>query len=643
MKTLSAIAEDDGLAPIDLHFAELMRRRAGASADAEVVAATAALLSRERGRGHSCIDLGDWAGRPLVHDRDGAPGPALPGRGAWERELDRSGLAGGPGDATPLVRDGAGRVYLRRYFDAEQRIAEALRGRLRRPPPEPDGETSARIEGLFRELFPAAGSPQPDGQAAAAAAALRGAVTLVSGGPGTGKTTTVARILALLRTAEPELRVALAAPTGKAASRLGESIAAQLETLPIAADLRARIPSRAATLHRLLGYLPRDDRFRRHPGRPLAVDLLVIDEASMVDLLLMDAALAALPESARVVLLGDRDQLASVETGSVFGDLCAAAGLDQTAAGTGEGAAAGAGQGAQPCAPTKAATPLAAALHGSAVELRTSYRFGGRSGIGELARSIREQDAGAALDVLADAGRSDVHRRDPPRRRDGEDPRAVLAPIADDLDGYLDAGSPAEALRRLGRFRVLCAAHRGPWGVEDLVARVESLLLRRGVPVGDPWYHGRPILITANDYQVRLFNGDLGICWADGDGLAAWFPDEPGPRRLPLARVPAHATAWAMTVHKSQGSEFDRVLLTLPESDMPLLTRELLYTGVTRARERLWLVAEAGVLRAAIGRRGRRASGLIDALLGAEPPPPSPAVEPQPPPSPAEPRQLSLF
>lgn len=639
MKLLAAIADEAGLAPIDLHFAELMRRRATAET-ADAVALTAALLSRERGRGHSCIDLGDWAGRSLLADGRVA-GPELPGREVWERQLSRSGLVGDPDrpaaeDATPLVRDAGGRLYLRRYFLAERRVAEALRQRLLQPRSvaarfQIEGET----QDLFRKLFPDAGSEAgaaaagataagatADGQAAAAAAALSGPVTLISGGPGTGKTTTVTRILALLLAADPELRIALAAPTGKAASRLGESIADQLATLPVTAELRALIPSRASTLHRLLGYLPRHDRFRHHSGRPLACDVLVVDEASMVDLLMMDAALTALPDTARVILLGDRDQLASVETGFVFGDLCAAA-----------------------------VRPDAGALAAATVELRKSYRFQSGRGIGALASAIRDQDAAVALDVLADGGRPDVDRRDPPPGPAAAEARDVLAPLLGDLEHYLAATSPSQALRRLGRFRILCATRQGPWGVEGLGALAEQELLRRGLlrrglPVTDRWYHGRPILITANDYQVKLFNGDLGICWAEGDRLYAWFSaggDETGLRRLPLARVPAHATAWAMTVHKSQGSEFDRVLLTLPEADMPLLTRELLYTGVTRAREHLHLVATAGVLRAAISRRSRRASGLSDALLGREP---SPAAPPEPSaakPAVRAPEQLRLF
>ena len=601
MSLFDAIAESGLFAPIDLHLARLLRRRA-APPGADVAALTTALLSRERGRGHSCIELAEWAGRPL--HGDGEPGVDLPDREAWEDRLAASGVAGGGDGTTPLVWEG-GRLYLRRYWHAEQRVARSLRRRLAGPREELAPEPLAP---LFRALFPAASGPGIDWQAVAAAAALASPLALVSGGPGTGKTTTVRRILALLLAADPALRIALAAPTGKAAARLGESIAGGLAALPVDASLAERIPRQASTIHRLLGYLPRSDRFRHDAGRPLASDVVVIDEASMVDLLLMDALLAALPADARLVLLGDRDQLASVETGFVFGDLCAAAPLDGTCSAAFCDFYRRLGGGALEIDPR--ATPL----QDAAVELRISYRFRRQPGIGALARAVRSQDPGRALEILDSPGFDDVDRLPP------EAIAEALESIDGDLERYLRADSPAAALERLGRFRILCATRRGPWGVERLNRLVEHRLSRRGLAVGERWYRARAILITANDYQVRLYNGDLGVVWPEDGKLWAWFPAaEAGElRRLPLAKLPAHDTAWAMTVHKSQGSEFDRVLLVLPPEDVALLTRELLYTGVTRARRRLHLVATAEILRRTIARRSRRSSGLVAALLGRE-------------------------
>ena len=639
MSLLDSAAASGALEPIDLHFGRLMQRLAQGR-EAEAIALAAALLSRERSRGHSCIDLRDWAGRTLPAEASTPPSP-LPDLAAWRQALDASPLVSAGEAATPLVHDDAGRLYLSRYWRAEKRLSRHLRQRLDGGRAAVDAEA---IAPLFQQLFePPPRGAATDWQAVAAATALTGAVALISGGPGTGKTTTVARILVLSLAADPTTRIALAAPTGKAAARLGEAISEQLERLPITAALRARVPREASTLHRLLGYEPRRDRFRHHARRPLACDMLVVDEASMVDLLMMDATVDAVPAPGRIVLLGDKDQLASVETGFVFGDLCAAAaegGYSSRFAELFRRLSGGelAGGDAMPAA--------GGLLDDAAVELRVSYRFADQPGIGDLSAAIRAQDARRALAALDDPDRDEVKRLDPPAVQE-----RALSPIAAALDDYLGADSPATALRRLGRFRILCARRRGDWGIERMNAVVERHLDRSHHPVGERWYPGRPILVTANDYQVRLFNGDLGVCWLEDGRLWAFFPG-PGdrPRRLPLAKLPPHDTAWAMTVHKSQGSEFDAVLLVLGDADAPGLSRELLYTGITRARRRVVLVATADVVRAATRRGSRRASGLVDALRPAGPP--QQPAEPRPPAAAAvtsesadagEPRQLSLF
>ena len=643
MSAFEAVAASGALDPLDLHLGRLLQRR-GPDDDNGVVAMTAALLSRERSRGHSCIDPRDWTGHPFPTD-SGTPLPRLPELREWVQALAASPLVGDGSGATPLVRDDAGRVYLSRYWRAEQRLANNLRHRLEAHPQALD---PAGLAPLFRRLFPAAGS-EVDWQAVAAAAALTNPVALVTGGPGTGKTTTVARILALLLAADPELRIDLAAPTGKAAARLGEAITEQADVLPIEDSLRQLVPRDASTLHRLLGYLPRSDRFRHHAGRPLTCDLLVVDEASMVDLLLMDAALDALPRRARVMLLGDRDQLASVETGIVFGDLCAAAG-----SGNHRGAEVYSNEfadiysrlsGQELQADDAGSQPSAGLLADAAVELRTSYRFRDQPGIGELARAVRTRDADRTLAVLGDETVEDVAHMPVL-----EAPERILEPLRQPLDAYLAAPSPAAALESLGAFRLLCARRTGPWGVEGLNAMVEHHLADLGVAVGERWYRGRPILVTANDYQVRLFNGDLGVCWPEAGRLWAWFAGGGEPRSLPLAKLPPHDTAWAMTVHKSQGSEFDHVALVLGDSDSPVMTRELLYTGVTRARRSLTVIATPEVIRGAIARGSRRRSGLVDALGGGTARR-RPTLEPQPiaePPEEAsrddgESGQLSLF
>lgn len=597
-------------ATIDRALEDLVRRLSGDP----LVARSAALASRERGLGHVCVHLADHAGSWVrgVEETFRWPPPD-----EWKEALRASPMVLAAEDVpreepgrlpplAPLVLDDFGRLYLYRYYRAEDRLAR----RILRVVEEGGGLETAAADDLLGVLFPEAsendvGDAAAD-QAKAARTALRSPLALVSGGPGTGKTTTVARILVLLLAAEPDLRVSLAAPTGKAAARLGEAIREKLEemegALPETAQgILERVPREARTLHRLLGYSPSRDRFRHRAEEPLACDLLVVDEASMVDLLLMDALLDALPSGARLVLLGDRDQLASVEAGFVFGDLARAAGLGADTAAESD--------------PPLAGCPLA----GYGVELRKSWRFADRPGIGELASAIRAGDLDRALAILDDDAYPEVGRIEPPAS-----PVSLLEGVEEEILRQVDATGTDEALESADRFRILCATRVGRHGVERLNALAEDRLRRAGrierTDDAGPWYEGRPILVQENDYRVDLFNGDLGVCRRRGGRLWAFFPSlvaSEGPRPVPLGKLPRHDTAWAMTVHKSQGSEVDRVLLVLPDdADAAggILGRELLYTGVTRARRRVEIVSSVEVLGASVARTSRRESGLVDAL-----------------------------
>ncbi len=381
-----------------------------------------------------------------------------------------------------------------------------------------------------------------------------------------------------------------------------------------AKEILAAIPEEASTLHRLLGALPGSPDFRYNSQNPLPVDLLVVDESSMVDLALLSNLAQAVPPEARLILLGDKDQLASVEAGAVLGDICDTGSLHPFSHPFGQayrkitGEDLGADSGSAP----------SSGIQDSIVHLKKSYRFGPQSGIGAVSRAVNEGDGDRALVLMKQEGYPDISWKDLPR------PEALGRVMKDHLRegwSYLKTVDPAEAFERFSAFRILSPLREGPYGVQAVNLLAEEILESEGYIKKDrPWYKGRPILITKNDYQLRLFNGDAGLILPDPrnqNDLRAFFPSEEGTlRSLPPLRLPAHETVYAMTVHKSQGSEFDRVLIVLPDRDTPLLTRELLYTALTRAKERIEIWGKEEVFRAAVARRIERTSGLRDRLWG---------------------------
>ena len=563
-------------APIDLRLGEVLARDLPADVAAAVRWA-AAIASHERGLGHACADLAAWAGREIE-------GRRLPPLAHWRRLLLLAPTVGDgiAGDDAALVLDGPA-LYLARYHRAERRLEANLRQLLEKSVERQDDRSGADLDLLF-------GSDGDPHQRAAAHTALRSRLALITGGPGTGKTTVVARVLALLlmqhqrQGGDHRLRIRLAAPTGKAAARLAESRAHPQPPLAVPDSILTAMPTAATTVHRLLDYHPATDRFRRRHGNPIEADVVVVDEVSMADLLLMDALVAALPAHARLILVGDAGQLASVETGWVLGDLVRAAEADP-------------------------ASPLA----GAVVELTRNFRSADAPGVVAAATAVRRGDRAGALAAL-DGRHADARCLAlPPRQLE----LASFDPItAAAVRAVPEATSASEALQRLGQVRLLTPLREGPWGVGSLNRWAESVLPAVWIPAAedDPWYRGRPVLITANDAQTGLFNGDLGICWDSGavgdDGGLVHFPDREGTTRaLPLASLPRHQTAWAMTVHKSQGSEFRHVLLVLPNLPEGLGVRELIYTAITRARSSLLIAAAPGALESAIAtsaaRRGR--------------------------------------
>lgn len=592
---LLALLQARALRPLDAHFADLLLRHA--AVPSPELALAAALVSQHAGDGHVCLPLARHAGAPVF---DALPGLRwlAPQREDWCQALTASGVVGPPGSDRPLILDAAGRLYLRRLWCDEDAVARDL---IARAAPRADVDPAA-LRGPLRALFAGDDAGSVGQRRAAAVAALHG-VGILSGGPGTGKTHTVGKLLVLLQqlSARP-LRLALAAPTGKAAQRLAESLRKAATDLQDAVP----VPDSVPTLHRLLG-IGADGRPRHDADHPLACDLLLVDEASMVDLPLLAQTLRALPAPARLVLLGDANQLASVEAGAVLGELCAGAGAYRADAAARLATATG---DAPPVAGEGVSTGGLA--HAVAV-LEHSYRFDGGGAIGRLAAAVR---TGKVPDALAElAGGAEVRF----------EPVADAAQLAARLAGVVEAHlaprfevtDPAAALAALGEFQVLTALREGPFGVSGVNATLERLLRRCGCIRGQAaHYPGRPLLVGRNDYGLGLFNGDLGLLLAQPDGaLRAWFAGADGtPRPLAPSRLPAHDAAYAVTVHKSQGSEFRRVLLILPPQPNPLLTRELIYTAVTRARAGVTVWGSEATLAAAIGRRVVRDSGLADRL-----------------------------
>jgi exodeoxyribonuclease V alpha subunit len=605
MATTIPTAGEGEFGHVDLHFGRLMTRLAGA--DRPELAAAAAIASRATGNGDICVRLADYAGRAVP-----AFDLTAPALDTWTRLLRASAVVGRPGEFQPLVLDEAGRLYLYRYWEYEKRLADDL---LRRAHDADDVDEALLRTGLERYF----GDRDPEQKVAAATAVLR-RFCVISGGPGTGKTTTVVKILALLaeQARDGRLVIAVAAPTGKAAARVQDAMRAALNRLDVDLFAREMMPVEAFTLHRLLGARPDSIRYRHHRGNPLALDVLVVDEASMADLALTAKLVEALPPRARLILLGDKDQLASVEAGAVLGDICETAGFSPGFAkklcnATG-----------LPAANIPTAAGESSALSDSIALLHTSYRFGPESGIGRLARLVNAGHAAEALALVKEGHHGDVAWT-------GITPNELRARLASGavqaLREYFRAvranETPQIIFDCFNQFRVLCAHRRGLFGVTALNRMIEDALDEQGfINARHAWYPGRPVMITRNDYNLKLFNGDVGIALHDGaaqDRLKVFFSAAgEGVRGIAPARLPEHETVYAMTIHKSQGSEFGRVLMVLPSELSPVMNRELIYTGITRAMSRVEVWCDESAFIRAVERPLVRTSALQERLWQAD-------------------------
>ncbi len=635
---LAAFDEAGVLAPADVHVARRLGRLGGESSEAVLLAV--ALAVRGVRLGSVCVEL-DRLRELSAEDVDVA---ALPWPSDVLESLRASPLVvGGPaGPLRPLrlvEGDGGPLLYLDRYYRQEQTVAQALEERAASYPrvdaerlaaalgasfppvavgaaaaPRAvgtgvtrEGEArggaargGAAVPGALSEPavptptvpeaavgWTAIGGAEPDRQRLAAAVAATRWTTVITGGPGTGKTYTIARLLAVLRGLDPDLRVALAAPTGKAAARLAEEVASHGLALP------------AVTLHRLLGWRPDStSRFRHDAENRLPYDVVVVDECSMVSLTMMARLLEAARPDARLVLVGDADQLTSVEAGAVLADLVARPGV------------------ASPL-PSVVGPDLAGAdaaeVSGGVVRLSRGYRFGGT--IAALADAVRAGEADAVMTLLR-SGDSSISFHTPDDLAALEDDVAgsgravVAAAVGGDVEGALDA---------LAGHRLLCAHRHGPWGGSAWDRWARQVVLGPSTPPFG-WYPGQPLLVTANDYDAGVWNGDTGVVLADGDGVIAAFDRRPGaPVRLHPSLLAGVQTVYAMTIHRAQGSQYDRVSVVLPAETSSLLTRELIYTAVTRAQTHVRVIGTEESVRAAVERRVLRASGLRAAAPASAP------------------------
>ena len=609
---LDALHGEGHLADIDLHFGRLIAELdGGGGPELPLAAALASAWTRD---GHVCLALSEVAGRDWP--RSGTGAARLPAFDAWIEVLGASPLVARPEaeERRPLVLDQQGRLYLERLWTAERAVADGLiRLAGDGTEPEPEG-----LDAALECFFP--GAAPGDRPRAAARTAVRRRLCVVSGGPGTGKTTTVAAVVALLvevGLAAPG-RIALAAPTGKAAARLQEAVRERHRALAARTPALVGYEAEATTVHRWLRRAGRDG---------LPIDALILDEGSMVDLSLMAQVLAALPGDARLIVLGDASQLASVQPGAMFADLCRAgagagvrkSGAGKSPAGTAESDA---GSGARP--PVPEASPLAPCV----VELMRNWRFDEAGGIGRLAAAVVRGDAPAALVALRDPDDPAIGLRPLP------DPAAferLAARFADErfaprLRAMQALREPGGEVGPLSSFQVLCAHRVGSFGAERFNRTVEQRLRALGlVRAHETFYPGRPILVTRNDPRTRLSNGDTGVVLRDAAGQA-WvrFLDltdaDGGPRLVPPARLPPHESFFALTVHRAQGSEYEEVAVVPGPADSRVATRELLYTAVTRARRQVVVYGSAESVAAALGRATMRSSGLRDALTGSRAP-----------------------
>ena len=614
---ITQLIETGYLSEIDVQFGKFI---AGLDKNDNLdIFIAAALVSRATGEGDGYLDLNSNTLKPIlsdINDEDRLKSPQL---SEWLKTLSQSRVVGRPGEFHPLILDKKNRLYLFRYWDYENRLSNTIKSRIKE---NIQGIDRSILKDSLNRHFPNNGTNEFNWQKVAGVIAAFKKFCVITGGPGTGKTFTTAKILALLLELSPKDKpsILLAAPTGKAAARIGESIRAAKTTLNCSEDIIDAIPSEAYTIHRMLKTIPGSPYFYHNAENPLTADIVVVDEVSMVDLALMVKLLSAVKNDARIILIGDRDQLASVEAGFVMADIC-----DRDNIHLFSECFHRQFEKITQCNMEISSKKLknSPGLYDCMVVLKRSYRFTDSSGIGECSRAVNNGKFDETFSIL----KSNPDQIDW-KKISGHYDLSMALPkeVINGYSDYLNCRDPHKALELFNRFRILCAVKFGVLGVIEINRLTENILNRNDLIELDnlstyPWYRGRPVLISRNDYSLELFNGDIGITMPEPDSktkdLYVYFSDISGKlRRFLPHRLPEHETAYAMTVHKSQGSEFEKVLLVLPDQDYPVLTRELLYTGITRAKSHISIWGKKEIIKTTILRKINRNSGLKDALWG---------------------------
>jgi exodeoxyribonuclease V alpha subunit len=583
MSNVISVLRQAGVSELACQFAAYIER-VDNTGD-ELVPLTAGLLSEAVAQGHVCLNL---LRMDALYEKVMA---FLPEHlDEWLTRLKQSNVVGVDGDYKPLIVSEKGLLYLYRHWQDEKVVAYAIQQRcqtielLDEQQLQQDFEKwQSQVDGI-------------DWQKVAVLMALTQQFCVISGGPGTGKTTIVLRILQSLKNQQQDCRIALAAPTGKAAARLQQAT----ETTTPGDNL-----VQAKTLHRLLGISPDNEQGRYNADRPLPFDVIIVDEASMIDISLMAKLLQAMSTKARLILLGDSQQLASVESGAVLANFCQqqmtfdqefVALADKLAGITLDNAD---------------INTTEYVLNNSVVQLQHSYRFEQNSIIGRLASAVQIGNSDVIIYELSQPEFSVWQQTDS---------NTILKTAVQGYQTYIDAiasfSDPQACIHAFEQFRVLCALKQGPQSVASVNGLIERYLTKQGWRSQQTFYHGRPIMVTQNDYRQHLFNGDVGLILQDETGqLRACFLEENDIRYIPITRLPAHETAFAMTVHKSQGSEFEHVSVLLPDEDSTVLTRELLYTAITRARKQVNIMANEDIIRSTVVNQHRRETGLAERII----------------------------